>query len=80
MISSAQSYSRSLIDMRIESTFQLDPFFFSLPVFGPVNTALAARLPYPTDLFTALELQNPSYNVSELHKIRQYPDSEALEK
>ena len=33
---------------------------------------------YPTNFFTTLELQNPSHDVSELHKIRQSPDLEAL--
>ena len=32
----------------------------------------------PTDPFTILGLQNPSYDVSELRKIRRSPDREAL--
>ena len=33
---------------------------------------------FPTNSFTILELQNPSYDVSERHKIRRSPDHEAL--
>ena len=33
---------------------------------------------YPTDPFTNSALRNPSYDVSELHKIRRSPDCEAL--
>ena len=33
---------------------------------------------YPTDPFTTLELQNPSYDIQALHKFRRPPNSEAL--
>ena len=33
---------------------------------------------YPTNPFTILELQNPSHDIPELHKIRWSPDLEAL--
>ena len=35
-------------------------------------------LGYPTNPFTILELQNPSHDIPELHKIRRSPDREAL--
>ena len=34
---------------------------------------------HPTDPFTTLELQNPLHDVPEIHKIRQFPDLEAIE-
>ena len=33
---------------------------------------------YPTSPFTTLKLQNPSHDVSELHKVRRSTDFEAL--
>ena len=44
------------------------------------NKALVLKLncPSPTNTFTILKLQNPSYNVSKLHKICRFPDRETL--
>ena len=36
------------------------------------------KLDFPTDTSTTLELQNPSLDVSDLHKIFRSPDLEAL--
>ena len=46
-----------------------------LPAFGCWIESSYTR---PTDPFTILELQNPSYGVPELHKMIQSPDREAL--
>ena len=60
-----------------ENSICIKSFFFYF--FLPIVT-LGKRLCFtsPTELFAFLELQDPSNDVSELHKMRQFSDFHAL--